>query len=438
MLNCSSGRLLAGVCAMRLTDTLSLAYRTIRGNPLRTGLTVAIIAFGIMALVGINTAIDAMKQKFTESFSAMGANGFTIHYKSWFNFNNGGVKSQKKSALREKRSNSNEPITKLQAETFHSRYTFPARMSLGLMGVTDAVVSSGDRKTNPNVRVQGGDENYIDLNGFTLAAGRNLNALDLSSGRNVAIIGSDISKKFFGSDANFAVEKIIRVNNLPFRVIGVLGSKGSSLGMNFDNMILTSYNNVRRFFSLGSQTSFSIQVKVADVKEIDGAIDEAEGIFRPVRRLDVTEADNFLIDKSDTFVNLLLRNLSFITIAALVIGGITLLGATVGLMNIMLVAVTERTKEIGLVKAIGGRQRVVRQQFLWESVLISLIGAAFGVVLGVIVGNSFSIFLDTGFVVPWGWLLGGIGVCSLVGLVAGVYPAWKAGRLNPIEALRYE
>jgi putative ABC transport system permease protein len=423
---------------MRLTDTLSLAFRTIRGNRLRTGLTVAIIAFGIMALVGINTAIDAMKQKFTESFSAMGAYGFTIHYKNWFNFSDNNVKTHKKSALREKRSNTNEPITKLQAETFRSRYNFPAKMALGFGGVGDAVVSVGDRKTNPNVRVQGGDENYIDLNGFTLAAGRNLNALDLESGRNVAIIGSDVAKRFFGSNPAFAVEKIIRVNNLPFRVIGVLASKGSSLGMNYDKMILTSYNNVRRFFSNGSQSSFSIQIKVADVKQIDGAIDQAEGTFRPVRRLDVTEADNFLIDKSDTFVNLLLRNLSFITIAALVIGGITLLGATVGLMNIMLVAVSERTKEIGLVKAIGGRQRVVRQQFLWESVLISLMGAAFGVVLGVMVGNVFSIVLSTGFVVPWGWMVGGIAVCSLVGLVAGVYPAWKAGRLNPIEALRYE
>jgi putative ABC transport system permease protein len=311
-------------------------------------------------------------------------------------------------------------------------------MSLGLSGVGDAVVSLGDRKTNPNVRVQGGDENYIDLNGFTLAAGRNLNGLDLSSGRNVAIIGSDVAKKFFGANPDFAVEKMIRVNNLPFRVIGVLDSKGSSLGMNYDNMVLTSYNNVRRFFSQGSQTSFNIQVKVADVRQIDGAIDEAEGIFRPVRHLDVTEADNFLIDKSDTFVNLLLRNLSFITWAAVIIGFITLVGAAVGLMNIMLVAVSERTKEIGLVKAIGGRQRVIRQQFLWESVLISLLGAAFGLVLGVIVGNVFSLVLSTGFVVPWDWLGLGIGLCTLVGLLAGVYPAWKAGRLNPIEALRYE
>jgi putative ABC transport system permease protein len=376
---------------MKLIDTLSLAWRTISGNRLRTGLTVAIIAFGIMALVGIHTAIDAMKQKFTESFSAMGANGFTIHYKNWFNFNNDGPKAQKKSALKEKRSNSNVPITKLQAETFRDRFSYPATLSLSLNGVNDAVVSLGDHKTNPNVRVLGGDENYVELNGFTLATGRNLNALDLSSGRNVCIIGSDIAKKFFGSNPQLPLEKIIRVNNLPFRVIGVMESKGSTLGMNYDNVIITSYNSVRRFFSHGSSTSFSILVKVADVKLIGGAIDQAEGIFRPVRRLEVTEADNFLIDKSDTFVNLLLSNLSKITWAAIIIGGITLFGAAVGLMNIMLVSVTERTKEIGLVKAIGGRQRSVQQQFLFESVLISLIGAAFGVVLGVVVGNVFSL-----------------------------------------------
>jgi len=423
---------------MRTIDTLSLAYRTISGNRLRTGLTVAIIAFGIMALVGINTAIDAMKQKFTESFSAMGANGFTIHYKNWFNFNNDGVKSQKKSALKEKRSNSNVPITKLQAETFKERYSFPATIAINLPGVQDVVVSMGDRKTNPNVRVAGGDGNYIDLNGYTLATGRNLNELDLSSGRNVCIIGSDIATKFFGSNPQMPLEKIIRLNNLPFRVIGVLQSKGTTLGMSYDNIVITSYNSVRRFFSLGASTSFSVQVKVADVKQIDAAIDQAEGVFRPVRRLDVTEADNFVIDKSDTFVNLLLKNLSFITMSALIIGVITLGGAAIGLMNIMLVSVTERTKEIGLVKAIGGRQGSIRQQFLFESVLISLIGAGFGVVLGVIVGNVFSLFLSTGFVLPLGWLGGGIAICSLVGLVAGLYPSLKASRLNPIEALRYE
>jgi putative ABC transport system permease protein len=284
----------------------------------------------------------------------------------------------------------------------------------------------------------GGDEYYAELNGFSLATGRNLNSLDIQSGRNVCIIGSAIARRFFGSNPEAPVEKIIRVNNLPFRVIGVLEEKGSTFGMSYDNIVITSYNNVRRFFNTNANASFNIQVKVSDVKLIDGAIDQAEGVFRPVRRLDVTEADNFMIDKSDTFVALLLKNLSFITLSAIIIGGITLLGAAIGLMNIMLVAVTERTKEIGLIKAIGGKKSNVRQQFLWESVLISLMGAFIGVVLGVIVGNIFSLVLSTGFVVPWAWVIVGIVICSLVGLLAGLYPAYKASRLNPIEALRYE
>jgi putative ABC transport system permease protein len=174
------------------------------------------------------------------------------------------------------------------------------------------------------------------------------------------------------------------------------------------------------------------------VRLIDGAIDQAEGIFRPVRRLEVTEGDNFNIDKSDSIVAILLNNLSKITWAAIIIGGITLLGAAIGLMNTMLVAVTERTKEIGLMKAVGGRQRNIRRQYLVESVLISLLGAAFGVLLGVLLGNLFSIVLGTSFVLPWLWVIVGVGMCTAVGLLAGLYPAWKAGRLNPIEALRYE
>src|SRR5260221_2817996 len=422
---------------MKNSDTLALAFRTVRSNKLRTGITVAIIAFGIMALVGINTAINAMKQKFTESFSAMGANGFTIHYRKWFNFNGGGVKAQKR-GLREKKSNSQVPITKMQAETFLARYQYPAVVSLNFQGTQDAVVSLGSKKTNPNVRVMGADEFYAELNGYSLATGRNLNALDIQSGRNVCIIGSTIAQKFFGSNPEAPLEKIIRVNNLPFRVIGVLEEKGSTFGMSYDNLVITSYNNVRRFFNTNTNASFNIQVKVADVKVIDGAIDQAEGVFRPVRRLDGMGGENFMIDKSDTFVALLLKNLSFITLSAGIIGLITLIGAAIGLMNIMLVAVTERTKEIGLVKAIGGRRKHVRQQFLWESVLISLMGAAFGVVLGVIVGNIFSLVLSTGFVVPWVWVIGGIFICSLVGVLAGLYPSWKAARLNPIEALRYE
>lgn len=425
---------------MTLRDTLSLAFRTVRGNKLRSGITIAIITLGITALIGINTAIVAIQQKFTESFSSMGANGFTIRFREprWFGGNNDDVKKESKGKKKEKKSNMGKPITKLQAETFKENYEFPAQVCLFMFGKNNAIISSDNKKTNPTVRVYGGDENYIDQNGRKLAYGRNLTPLDVQTGRNVCIIGKDVAAKFFGENLERPVDKIIKIDNIPFRVIGTLEAKGSTLGMSWDNVVLTSYTNVRRFFNSNPNASFNIQVKVPDLKLMDGAIGQATGVFRPIRKLSTTEEDNFAIDKSDSFVEMLMNSLVLVSGAAIVIGIITLMGAAIGLMNIMLVAVTERTKEIGLVKAIGGKRRNVRFQFLYESIIISMFGAGFGIVLGIILGNVVGILLSTSFVIPWGWVLFGVIICSLVGLLAGLYPAIKASKLNPIEALRYE
>lgn len=424
---------------MKFLDTLALSYNTVRSNKLRTGITVAIIAFGIMALVGIRTAIEAMEQKFTESFSSMGAYGFSIRYlERRFNFGPPEVKKEKKGQRRERKSNFGKIITKQQAENFKKSFDFPAQVSLNIFGSRNAVVSAGSKKTNPNVAVYGGDENYIDQNGFTVMHGRNFNHLDIQSARNVCVIGTEIATRFFGPNHERAVDQVIKVNSIPYRVIGTLNEKGSTMGMNRDNVVLMTYANVQRFINNDPNTSFNIQVKVNDIRNLDGAIGEATGQFRTIRKLTVTEDENFEIDKSDRFVEMLLSQLSWLTGAALLIGFITLIGAAIGLMNIMLVAVTERTKEIGLIKAIGGKQDNVRKQFLYEAIIISLLGAIFGVILGVVVGNSFSLVLNTGFVVPWNWMVIGIVICSIVGLLAGLYPAFKASRLNPIEALRYE
>ncbi|MBL7743985.1 MAG: ABC transporter permease [Chitinophagaceae bacterium] len=425
---------------MNILDTLSLAYRTIRSNKLRTGLTVSIIAFGIMALVGIITAIKAMNQKFSESFSTMGANAFTIRFKErnirFGGGNNDDVKLSKKGARKEKKSNLGKAITKDEAENFLSMFHYPSIRSVSIFGNRNNIASYKDRKTSPNLMMFGGDENYLQLNGFTLATGRNMNKTDVTAGSNMCLLGYDVAKKLFPQGVERAVNTIVSINNIPYRVLGVLASRGSSFGFSRDNVIITSYTSIERNFP--SSNSYVIAIMTNDLLKVGQAMGEAEGTFRAIRKLAVTEENNFVLDRSDSVAEKAMNSLGFLTISATVIGLITLIGAAIGLMNIMLVSVSERTKEVGLIKAIGGKSNVVRRQFLLEAIIISVLGALFGIILGVFVGNLFSIVLNTGFVVPWSWVIYGIVICSLVGLLAGLYPALKAGRLNPIEALRYE
>jgi putative ABC transport system permease protein len=422
---------------MKLSDTLSLSFRTVRSNKLRTGITVAIIAFGIMALIGIITAIQAMNQSLKESFSSLGANAFSIRFKER-NINIGprsNVKAKKR-GQKEKRSNVGKPITLRQAEQFKSTYKYPASVGIQVPGPRSLIVRHENKETNPEINVSGGDENFILINGYSLKKGRNFSRLDVESGRNVALIGSDVAAKLFGKNPESSVDKVIRIGNLPYRVVGLLDSKGSSAFLQSDKVIVTSYNNARRLPNAGS--SYTINIMVQDLQQMDPAIGEATGAFRNIRMLNATESDNFFIDKSDSIAETMISLLGSISGSAGAIGLITLIGAAIGLMNIMLVAVTERTKEVGLIKALGGTRSSIRSQFLFESIIISLLGALFGIILGVLVGNLFSMVLSTGFVVPWGWVVTGIVICSLVGLAAGLWPAIKASKLDPIVALRYE
>jgi putative ABC transport system permease protein len=424
---------------MQLKDSLSLAFRTVKSNKLRTGITVAIIAFGIMALIGIITAIASMNQSLSESFATMGANSFSIRYRD-INIRIGGGREVKKTstgALRAKKSNERKIITYQQARLFKDRYNFPARVSISLSGPQSIIVSNGDVKTNPNISMSGGDENYLVQNGYTLAGGRNFNKLDVESGRNICILGNSVAQKLYGDNTLRALDQTIKADGIKYRVIGVLKDKGSSAFFNADNIVLTTYNNIRRLFPTDG-TSYNIGVMVNNINEMDAAISEAKGTFRPIRKLAIDEQNNFYINKSDSIAEVFKNSLGTITTAAAFIGLITLFGAAIGLMNIMLVAVNERTREIGLIKAIGGKSKSIRAQFLFESIFISLIGAVLGIILGVIVGNVVGIFLHTGFVVPWIWVVIGIIVCSAVGLFAGLYPAVKAAKLDPIVALRYE
>jgi putative ABC transport system permease protein len=425
---------------MTLQDSFILAWRTVKSNKLRTGITVAIIAFGIMALIGIITAISAMNQSLKENFSFMGANAFSIRYKE-MNARMGGPGqgeefSKTKKGLKEKKSNLDKVIRLEEAAYFKDHYGFSrAQVSVYRRGNGNNELHYKNKKTNPQVSMFGADENYLAVSGYVLSTGRNLNSVDIQSGRNVCVIGSNVASKLFPAKPEKCVDKIILVGGKPYRVVGLLKSKGSSAMLRQDDVIITSVKNLRQY---QINASYQIGISVNNVTELVPAIDEATVEMRKARRLIPTEKENFVIDKSDKFAEMFIGFLAGISGAAGAIGMITLIGAAIGLMNIMLVAVNERTREVGLIKAIGGKKKDVRRQFLFESILISILGAVFGIILGILVGNIFSLILNTGFVVPWMWVGIGIVICTVVGLAAGIYPAMKAASLNPINALRYE
>lgn len=426
---------------MKYKDVLSLSYNTVKSNRLRTAITVVIIALGIMALIAIITAIEAVNQSLTKSFSTMGANAFSLRFKErrvrfGDDGNRGDTKKVSRNSLR-KVSNEGKTITFDEAREFKKNYSFPAVVGIAVSGPGGVIVKTDTKKTNPDIRLTGGDENYLNLNGYEMEGGRNFVESDIESGSNVCILGYAVAEKLFGDNVVKALDKIITVADNKYRVIGVLKDKGSSAFMNADKVVITTYNNIRRVYGTEGK-SYNIAVMVNDMRMMDVAIGEAIGAFRPVRKLAVKDEDNFYVDKSDSIAQSLMKNLGFLKYATLAIALITLLGAAIGLMNIMLVAVNERTKEIGLIKSLGAKAIEIRSQFLWESILISLMGAVVGIVLGILFGNLVALLVHTGFVVPWAWVITGVIVCSAVGLLAGLYPAYKASKLDPIVALRYE
>jgi putative ABC transport system permease protein len=426
---------------MTYRNSLSLSWKNVRSNRLRTTITVIIMALGIFALIMIITAIQAASNSLTSSFSTMGANSFGIRYRDR-NISFGGGNKNKgqktsKSAQRSKNSNNGIPISYDEARLFKERYNFPsAKVGIALRGQSSIVVNNSSQKTNPDVNIYGGDENYLEINGYKLAYGRNFTLSEIETGQNVCMLGSAVADKLFPVDKSKAIETIVNVNHIPYRVIGVLEEKNSSAFFNTSRIVITSYNNIRRLSS--QNANYNLAVMVSDPKLMDIATGEAKGVFRPIRKLTFADDDNFYIDKSDSIAEAFLTNLGFLEKGTMAIAFITLIGAAIGLMNIMLVAVSERTREIGLTKALGGTKKDIRSQFLFESLLISLMGAVAGIIGGILIGNLVAVLLHTGFVVPWIWVIIAVIVCSLVGLAAGLYPAYKASDLDPIVALRYE
>jgi len=291
--------------------------------------------------------------------------------------------------------------------------------------------------TDPNIVVSGVDEYFLSAAAYDVALGRNFSAKEIETGRDVTLIGNGVLKQLFDGNEVRALGKVVRVDNVRAKVIGVLAEKGSGSNMNADNTILLPYENVRKNYPEPNR-DFVLSIMVTNGEELEAAVDEARGLMRAVRKDKIGEEDSFDIFTSQGLVNDLLADLSFITVMGFVIGLITLFGAAVGLMNIMLVSVAERTREIGISKAIGANDLLIRRQFLYESILITLIGGVLGIILGILIGNGVASSMESPFIIPWKWMWMSLGFCFLVGLFAGIYPAIKASKLDPIESLRYE
>ncbi len=408
-------------------ENLRISLQSVRSHMMRTTLTVLIIAFGIMALVGILTSIDAIKYYLNDNFQMMGANTFTIRNRT-MQVRIGGGNRTKAKDFRE--------ITYEEAMRFKESFTFPATPSVFIFASGNATVKFANNKTNPNVRVTGCDENYIITSGNEVQQGRNISPTEVYYGASVAIVGSDVINKVFKNKED-PIGKFITIGPGRYLIVGVLKEKGSSLGFNPDNVCLIPLNNARQKFS-SPNASYSINIHVADGEKLEAAIDEATGIFRIVRQVSAGEENSFDISKSDNLANMLFDSLSYLRMAAVVIGAITLLGAAIGLMNIMLVSVTERTREIGIRKAIGATKNTIRNQFLAEAIVIAQIGGLLGIILGIAIGNALALSIGTSFIIPWNWIIWGVGLCLIVALGSGILPAVKAAKLDPIDALRYE
>jgi len=407
-------------------ENIRIAFGSIKTQILRTILTVLIIAIGITALVGILTVVTALENTVSTNFASMGANTFNIN--------------QYENNLKNRGGNEREIINPIisypEAVAFKNKFKYPfSETSLSFTATSKAEVKFQDTKTDPEITILGVDEHYVSNSGLETTSGRSFNQFDIDNNTYSCVVGSDFEKGLL-KDVN-PIDKIISIRGARFKVIGVLKEKGSTFGNSQDLRVLIPIQVARSLFT-APNINYTISVMVSKKELLDEAVDNATSTMRRVRKLSPVRDNNFGIGRSDDLINRILGITQYLGWAAWIISIITILGSSIALMNIMIVSVTERTREIGVRKALGATKVTISVQFFIETLLIGQIGGLIGIVLGIIVGAAFAGIMDFAFVIPWKAIFAAFGTSFMVAIVSGLYPAIKASKLDPIEALRYE
>ncbi|MEO8233294.1 MAG: ABC transporter permease [Ignavibacteriota bacterium] len=408
---------------MKINQILAISLQSLKSNRLRTALTILGVVVGIFSIIVIMTILTMLQNSIDEGLSSLGKNTFQIQKND--NVFGGGPRMND----RNRKDLTIEDAVRLNALLKQAKYVGVEQWQFGI------VVKYQNKETNPNIGVAGINTDAMRTNDWNVDEGRDFREDDINYSANVCLIFHPIKDKLFPNSDPIGQE--IRVDGRPLRVIGIVEPQTALFGQSRDNYVLVPITTWQSMYGRYGR-SVNITVMSQSKDDYNDVIEAATGYMRTIRKVGPGEPNDFYIFSNESMIEQTDKITGPIKIIALAISLIALIAAGVGIMNIMLVSVTERTREIGIRKALGARKTWILIQFLFEAIILCILGGLIGIIIGVSIGNIAGSFLNAQLAVPWDWVMIGLSMCIAVGVIFGTYPAYKASSLDPIEALRYE